>query len=162
MKLRNKRVAPFALACLLCISGCNGTSKDGGDAPEVSIGQVRFALDQKNFGEAAVLSDRLTAANPRNADAWLAAADAKAASGSRLAALAALENAINNGMRDAGRLDTDSYLDTLRSSDEYQALLVRSGLVESIARAGDTSINETSTGTVVRAGDVSVTFPNTK
>jgi hypothetical protein len=69
---------------------------------------------------------------------------------------------MNNGMRDVARLDADHYLDSLRSSNEYQALLVRFRLARPVAQAGDTSITETSVGTVVRAGDVSVTLPNTK
>ena len=166
MTLRNYRVAALALGCLLFVSGCNFTQKDTSKtetpASAVTVAQVKSALDQKNFGEASALSDELTAANPSSADAWLVAADAKALAGSRLAALAALENAMTNGLRDANRLVADSYLDSLRSSDEYQALLVRFGLVRPIAQAGDTSINETSAGTVVRAGDVSVTLPNLK
>jgi hypothetical protein len=166
MTLRNYRVAALALGCLLFVSACNFTEKDASktEAPAsaVTVAQVKSALDQKNFGEASALSDKLTAANPDSVDAWLAAADAKALAGSRLAALAALENAMTNGLRDANRLDADSCLDSLRSSDEYQSLLVRFGLARPIAQAGDTSINETSVGTVVRAGDVSVTLPNSK
>ena len=166
MTLRNYRVAALALGCLLFVSGCKFTEKNAltteAAASDVTVAQVRSALDQKNFGEASALSDKLTAANPNSADAWLVAADAKALSGSRLSALAALENAMTNGMHDANRLDADSYLDSLRSSDEYQALLVRFGLARPIVQAGDTSINETSAGTVARAGDVSVTLPNSK
>jgi hypothetical protein len=65
-------------------------------------------------------------------------------------------------MRDVARLDADHYLDSLRSSNEYQALLVRFGLARPVVQVGDTSITETTAGTVVRAGDVSVTLPNTK
>src|ERR1700730_18046549 len=128
MELRNNSVAPLARACLLFISACNDASKGGAAATDVSIGQVKSALDQKNFGEASTLSDQLTAANPESADAWLVAADAKIASGNRLAAFAALERAMNNGMRDAGRLEADGYLGSLGSSGEYPTLLVRLGL----------------------------------
>jgi hypothetical protein len=165
MQIRTFQVAPLVLAFLLVLSACRFTEK-GASASEadtaVTIGQVQSALDQKNFGLASSLSDRLTAASPSNADAWLIAADAKAASGSRLGAFAALESAMNNGMRDIARLDADHYLDSLRSSNEYQALLVRFGLARPLAQAGDTSVTETSVGTVVRAGDVSVTLPNSK
>jgi hypothetical protein len=165
MQFRNYHVAPLALACLLSLSACRFTDKsepasEAGSA--VTIGQVRSALDQKNFGLAASLSDKLTAASPTDAEAWLIAADAKAASDSRIGALAALESALNNGMRDVARLDADHYLDPLRSSNEYQALLVRFGPARPVEQAGDTSITETSAGAVVRAGDISVTLPNTK
>ncbi|MGA7816228.1 hypothetical protein [Caballeronia sp.] len=164
MTLRNYCVA--ALACVLLVSGCKFTEKDASKteavASDVTVAEVKSSLDQKNFGEASALSDKLTAANPTSVDAWLVAADAKALSGSRLAALAALENAMINGMHDANRLDADGYLDSLRSSNEYQALLVRFDLARPIVQSGDTSINETSAGTVVRAGGVSVTLPNSK
>ena len=162
MKLRAYWAAPLALACLLFIAACHDTSNHASVATDVSIGQVRSALEQKNFGVASTLSDQLTAANPKSADAWVATADAKAAAGNRLAALAALESAMNNGMRDTARLDADGYLDAVRSSAEYQALLVRFGLAQPIAQAGDTSITETSAGTVVKAGDISVTLPNSR
>jgi hypothetical protein len=165
MQFRNYYVAPLALACLLTLSACRFTEKDepGSEAGSaVTVGQVRSALDQKNFGLAASLSDKLTAAIPTDAEAWLIAADAKAAADSPIGALAALERALNNGMRDVARLDADHYLDPLRSSNEYQALLVRYGLARPVAHAGDASITETSAGTVVRAGDISVTLPNTK
>jgi hypothetical protein len=159
MKHRNYLVAPLAFSCLLFISASHGASNDGDD---VSIGQVKSALNQKNFGEASILANDLTAANPNSADAWLIAADANMATGERFAALAALEHAMNNGLRDPARLDEDPYLDSLRSSSEYQGLLVRFGLAKSIAQAGNASITETPTGTVVRAGDVSVTLPGSK
>ncbi|MEA3116053.1 MAG: hypothetical protein QOG58_5852 [Caballeronia sp.] len=165
MQFRSFHVAPLALACLLLVSACRFTDKStpASEAETaVTIGQVKSALDQKNFGLAATLSEKLTAASPTNVDAWLIAADAKAASNRRIGALAALESALNNGMRDVARLDADHYLDSLRLSNEYQALLVRFGLARPVAQAGDTSITETSVGTVVRAGDVSVTLPNTK
>lgn len=165
MQSRNFHVAPLALVGLLLLSACRFTDKsmpasEAGAA--VTIGQVQSALDQKNFGLAATLSDKLTASSPTDANAWLIAADARAASDSHIGALAALESALNNGMRDVARLDADHYLDPLRSSNEYQALLVRFGLARFVAQAGDTSITETSVGTVVRAGDISVTLPNTK
>lgn len=162
MKLRAHRAAPLALACLLFVAACHDTSNHAAVATDVSIEQVRSALDQKNFGVASTLADQLTAAYPKSADAWFAAADAKAAAGDRLAALAALERAMSNGLRDTARLDADGYLGAVRSSAEYQALLVRFGLAQPIAQAGDTSITETSAGTVVKAGDISVTLPNSR
>jgi hypothetical protein len=94
MQLRDFHVAPLVLACLLLLSACRFTEKGtpASEAePAVASGQVQSALDQKNFGLAASLSEKLTAASPTNADAWLIAADAKAASGSRIGAMAALE-----------------------------------------------------------------------
>lgn len=162
MKLRAYCAAPLALAYLLLLAACHDRSNHASVATDVSIGQVRSALEQKNFGVASTLSDQLTAANPKSPDVWLAAADAKAASGDRLAALAALESAMSNGMRDTARLDADGYLDAVRSSAEYQPLLVRFDLAKPIAQAGGTSITETSAGTVVKAGDISVTLPNSR
>ncbi len=162
MKFRNYSIVSLAFSCLLFISACHDASKDGTPATGADIGQVKSALDQKNFGEAATLADQLTSANPKSADAWLVAADAKSAAGDRLAALAALEQALKNGLRDTARLDADTYLDTLRSSSEYQGLMARFGLAKPVAQAGDTSITATPAGTVVRAGDVSVTLPDSK
>ncbi|GAB7541403.1 hypothetical protein [Cupriavidus sp. 8B] len=166
MKLFNKQLPLAMLTGVLLISGCNFTEKEAdtakASAAAVTIEKVQTALNQKNFGQAATLADQLTAANPENADAWLIASEAKAASGNRLAALAALENALSKGMRDPARLDASNYLEPLRSSSEYRVLLQRFGLLKTTAQAGEASIDETSTGTVVRAGDVSVTLPNSK
>jgi predicted Zn-dependent protease len=159
------QLAPLVLACFLVLSGCSqqkAQDSANGAVPIVTTTLVRSTLEQKNFGSAVALANQLTSANPQNADAWLAAADANAAAGNRLAALAAIEQSLGNGMRDSARLNTDGYLDDLRSTSEYQALLRRYGLQKAIAQAGDTSIDETSAGTVVRAGDVSVTLSNTK
>lgn len=162
---KGRQLAPLALICVLALSGCHpekGQDSTEAAGPVVTASLVRATLAQKNFGSAVTLAGQLTSANPLNADAWLAAADANAAAGNRLAALAAIEKSLGNGMRDPARLDTDGYLDGLRSSSEYQDLLRRYGLQKSVAQAGDTSIDETSAGTVVRAGDLSVTLSNTK
>lgn len=166
MKFYNRQL-PFAvLTCVLLVSGCNFTEREAEDAksgPSASkVRQVQAALDQERFGQAVTLADQLTASDPEDANAWLAAAEAKAAAGSRLAALAALETALGKGMRDAARINDSQYLEPLRSSGEYGALLQRFGLLDTTARAGDTSIDETPAGTVVRAGDVSVTLPHSE
>jgi tetratricopeptide (TPR) repeat protein len=161
----NRQLAPFALTCIFLLFGCNSKEprdSTAGAVPAASISQVRAALDRKDFGEAVTLADQLTEANPHSADAWLAAADAKASAGNRIDALGAIEKALTNGVHDTAQLDSDPYLDSLRASNEYQMLLRRYGLQNPLARAGDTSIEENSAGTVVRAGDVSVTLPNTK
>lgn len=161
----NRQLAPLALTGFFLLSGCNSKeTRDSteGSVPLPSISQVRAALEQKNFGEAVALADQLTKANPHSADAWLAAADAKASAGNRIEALGAIERALSNGVHDAAQLDSDRYLDSLRASNEYQMLLRPYGLQKAIAQAGDTSIEGTSAGTVVRAGDVSVTLSNTK
>jgi hypothetical protein len=162
---RHKQLAPLALSCVLSLSGCNAqkpAENAVGVVSSVTINQVRAALDQKNYGDAVALAGQLTSTAPGDRDAWLAAADANAAAGNRLQALAAIEKSLADGLRDQTRLDSDSYLDGLRSSGEYQELLRRYGLQKPIAQAGDTSIDETSTGTVVRAGDLSVTLSNSK
>ncbi|MFM0052522.1 hypothetical protein [Caballeronia grimmiae] len=136
-------------------------STSPGDVP-VTVATVRTALDEKTFGQAASLADKLAASEPNSVDVWMIAADARSAAGNRSSALAALESAMNHGMRDIARLDADPYLEPLRTSSEYDALLTRFGLAHVVAKAGDASIVETSTGTVVRAGDVSVALPNEK
>lgn len=162
---RSTQLVSLALTSVLLLTGCNPQKPHAsteGTVPPLTIGQVQAALDQKNFGNAVALASQLTAANPRDGDAWLAVADANAAVGNRLEALAAIEKSLSNGMRDSTRLDTDSYLDGLRSSSEYQTLLQHYGLQKTIAHAGDTSIDETFAGTLVRAGDLSVTLSNSK
>ncbi|MFM0140637.1 hypothetical protein [Caballeronia grimmiae] len=165
MQLRGIHAAPLLLAITLGVSACKDSGKSmstsQGDVP-VTVTTVRTALDQKNFGQAASLADTLTVSEPNNVDVWMVAADARSAAGNRISALAALESAMNHGMRDITRLNADLYLEPLRSSSEYEALLARFGLAQPIAKAGDTSIVETSTGTVVRAGDLSVSLPNDK
>lgn len=165
MQFRSIHVAPLLLALALGVSARKDSEKTlstrEGDVP-ATVATVRTALEHKNFGQAASLADKLTASDPNDVDAWMIAADARSAVGNRIDALAALESAMNHGMRDITRLNADSYLDPLRSSSEYEALLMRLGLMRPLAKAGNTSIVETSTGTVVRAGDVSVSLPNDK
>ncbi|MDR5736225.1 hypothetical protein QCE47_28375 [Caballeronia sp. LZ025] len=165
MQFRGIYVAPLLLALALGVAACKNSGKNmstsGGNVP-VTVASVRTALDQKNFGEAASLADKLTVFEPNNPDAWMIAADARSAAGNRISALAALESAMNHGMRDSSRIDTDPYLEPLRTSSEYDPLLARFGLAQPIVKAGDASIVETSAGTVAHAADVSVTLPNDK
>ncbi|RAR52280.1 hypothetical protein C7401_13379 [Paraburkholderia unamae] len=149
----------------LLLSGCHSASDSApataGSVP-ITVKDVRDALDQKNYGQAATLARQLTDANAHDVDAWMADADANAAAGNRLEALTALSHAFSNGLRDTTRLDADGYLAPLRTSDEYNRLLAQYGLTRPVAQAGDTSISETSNGAVVRAGDVSVSLPDSK
>lgn len=157
------------LSCLfgwgLLLSGCHSANDSvhaTAGSVSVTVKDVRDALDQKNYGQATTLARQLTDANAHDVDAWLADADANAAAGNRLEALAALSHALGNGMSETARLDSDRYLDSLRTSGEYTRLLEQYGLIRPVAQAGDTSITQTSNGTVVRAGDVSVSLPDSK
>jgi hypothetical protein len=142
-------------------SGIASPGSQPSSAP-ASINDVRNALDQKNFGQATVIANQLVATNANDIEAWIADADANAAAGNRLAALTAISNALSHGLQDTNRLDSDTYLADLRNSDEYRRLLSQHGLTKPVAATGDTSISTTDSGTVVRAGDVSVTLPNDK
>lgn len=128
--------------------------------PTVTLAQVRDALAQRNYGQAASMADQLTATTPADIEAWFVAAEAKAASDNRLAALAALEQSLGKGMRDLPRIESSPYLAAIRSSAEYHALLERFGLIKTVARAGEASVENRGSTTVVRAGDVSVTLPD--
>lgn len=156
----NRLLPPTMLAAALLAAACNFPGIDGGGGAAPTVAQVQATLADKNFGQAAALADQLTAADPKNADAWIAAAEAKAAVGSRLGALAALETALANGMRDGARIDASPYLAPLRSSSEYQPLLQRFSVTRQAAAAGDTAIEQTAAGIEARAGDVSVKISN--
>lgn len=142
-------------------SGLASSSSRPSSAP-LSINDVRNALNQKNFGQAVELANQLVTTSATNSEAWIVNAEANAAAGNRLAALTAIDNALSHGLQDTNRLDSDTYLADLRDSDEYRRLLSQHGLTKPVATAGDTSISTTNSGTVVRAGDVSVTLPNDK
>jgi hypothetical protein len=118
------------------------------------------SLTNHDFGQASQLADQLALSSSANADEWLVIAEARAAADKRLDALAALEQSLVKGMNDLQRIKSSAYLATIRNSNEYTELMKRFGLVKTLVRAGDVSIEENSQTTEVRAGDVSVSLPN--
>lgn len=157
------------LISLICLAGCNESNNKASSAPAVEASQSKATLDavrnelmKHNFGQANQLADQLTAASPSVVEAWVVAAEAKAANQNRLAALAALEQAFNHGLREVSLIEQSSYLADIRNGEEYRTLLHRFGLRTHTTQAavGDVSIVQGGGVTEVRAGDVSVKLPD--
>lgn len=157
------------LISLICLAGCNESNNKASPAPAVEASQSKATLDavrnelmKHNFGQANQLADQLTAASPSVVEAWVVAAEAKAANQNRLAALAALEQAFNHGLREVSLIEQSSYLADIRNGEEYRTLLHRFGLRTHTTQAavGDVSIVQGGGVTEVRAGDVSVKLPD--
>ena len=157
------------LISLICLAGCNESNNKASSAPAVEASQSKATLDavrnelmKHNFGQANQLADQLTAASPSVVEAWVVAAEAKAANQNRLAALAALEQAFNHGLREVSLIEQSRYLADIRNGEEYRTLLHRFGLRTHTTQAavGDVSIVQGGGVTEVRAGDVSVKLPD--
>ena len=160
------------LISLICLAGCNesnNTASKASLAPTVETSQNKITVDtvrnelmKHNFGQANQLADQLTAASPTLVEAWIVAAEAKAANQNRLAALAALEQAFNHGLREVSLIEQSRYLADIRHAEEYRRLLNRFGLQTRTtqAAAGEVSIVQSGGVTEVRAGDVSVKLPD--
>lgn len=126
------------LISLICLAGCNesrNTANQASPAPAAEASQSKVTLDavrnelmKHNFGQANQLADQLTAASPSVVEAWVVAAEAKAANQNRLAALAALEQAFNHGLREVSLIEQSRYLADIRNGEEYRTLLHRFGL----------------------------------
>lgn len=157
------------LISLICLAGCNESNNKASPAPAVEASQSKATLDavrnelmKHNFGQASQLAEQLTAASPTVVEAWVVAAEAKAANQNRLAALAALEQAFNHGLREVSLIEQSRYLADIRNGEEYRTLLHRFGLRTHTTQAavGDVSIVQGGGVTEVRAGDVSVKLPD--
>ena len=157
------------LISLICLAGCNESNNKASSAPAVEASQSKVTLDavrnelmKHNFGQASQLAEQLTAASPTVVEAWVVAAEAKAANQNRLAALAALEQAFNHGLREVSLIEQSRYLADIRNGEEYRTLLHRFGLRTHTTQAvvGDVSIVQGGGVTEVRAGDVSVKLPD--
>lgn len=157
------------LISLICLAGCNESNNKASSAPAVEASQSKATLDavrnelmKHNFGQASQLAEQLTAASPTVVEAWVVAAEAKAANQNRLAALAALEQAFNHGLREVSLIEQSRYLADIRNGEEYRTLLHRFGLRTHTTQAavGDVSIVQGGGVTEVRAGDVSVKLPD--
>jgi hypothetical protein len=160
------------LISLICLAGCNesrNTANQASPAPAAEASQSKVTLDavrnelmKHNFGQASQLAEQLTAASPSVVEAWVVAAEAKAANQNRLAALAALEQAFNHGLREVSLIEQSRYLADIRNGEEYRTLLHRFGLRTHTTQAavGDVSIVQGGGVTEVRAGDVSVKLPD--
>ncbi len=159
-----------ALCLVLSLSACGLADKPSASQPvsasvqqkqiPPTVASVRASLSERNYGLAAEQAEQLVSRPTPSADDWFIAAEARAANGERLPALAALEKAIQGGMQDVGRIENSTYLTELCLSDEYHALLERFGLVKNLAASGDAVVRQRNGAIEVKAGDVSVTLPN--
>lgn len=138
------------------------------------------SLEQRNFADAVSRARHLVEKTPQDVEAHYLLAQALAQSGERTAALVALEQAIRQGLRDAGRIEAEPRLEPLRDMNAYEDMMsaqfpdrlsvsvragsvrasVSSGATTTSQRAGEAvSIEQRGGKQVVRAGDLVVELP---
>jgi len=141
--------------------------------------EARQSIVAKNYSEAAALSQKLTEKAPADYEGYFLLAQAKAQVGDKNAALAALEQAIKNGLKDDEQIDKNVNLDPIKTMTAYKDLMVasfpsRKAAQESAVSASTTavisdsessssvSIHQVDGKQVVRAGDVVIEMPSAK
>ncbi|MFA9217233.1 MAG: tol-pal system YbgF family protein [Sphingomonadaceae bacterium] len=126
-------------------------------------GHAVQSLEQKNFTDAAKNAEELIKKTPDSYDAYFLLAQARAQLGDKNAALAALETAIKKGYKDDQAINANANLQSLHGMAAYDELMGRAFPRAAPVSSGATvGITETSSGTVIRAGDVSVELPKDK
>ena len=113
--------AALAGAILLSVTatGCF----DG--SPDVGLAEVRSAITERNFGEAARQAREVIATDPHNPDAYFELARAEALLGNESNAFYALEAAIERGLANPHWALADPAFDGLQPSERYTALQTR-------------------------------------
>jgi hypothetical protein len=85
--------------------------------------QMREALSQRRYPDAARLAEIAVLLRPENANAWYSLAVASAASGDTRRALEALDQALRHGFSDRARIESEPLLATVRRDRKYAVLM---------------------------------------
>lgn len=85
--------------------------------------QGRALLHSKQYSKAVQAWELAVMAHPKNAEAWYALAESRAATHDKSRALDALERAIANGFDDRDRVEHDPLFDGLRKEPKYAATI---------------------------------------
>ncbi|MFA6970545.1 MAG: tetratricopeptide repeat protein [Gallionella sp.] len=156
-----------------CVAGCN---LDFMKSAESIKADTRQSIDAKNYSEAAAIAQRLTEKSPADYEGYFMLAQATAQIGDKNEAIAALEKAIKNGLKDDEQIYKNTNLDPIKSMTAYTNLIninfpskaaapknnVSTPDMNSSEVSGSVSIQEINGKQVVRAGDVVIEMPNTK
>jgi len=147
-----KRILLLAI-CAILLSSCDSADSIRNHASQ--------SLEQKNFSDAAKYAEELIKKTPDSYDAYFLLAQARAQLGDKNAALAALESAVKKGFKDDAAISTNANLLPLHPLSAYNELMDSAfpKREKPVAASGDVGINETSSKTVIRAGDVVVEMP---
>lgn len=141
------------IAAALLLSAC--------DSADTIQARATQSLEQKNFSEAAKDAEALVKKTPDGYHGYFLLAQARAQLGDRNAAIAALESAIKKGYKDDAAIEANANLQALHGMSAYAELM--NGAFpqrqKPVTAAGDASITESNTKTVIRAGDVVVELP---
>ena len=146
------------ITCAVLLSACDA-------GPFASADSVRQhavqSLEQKNFSEAAKYAEELSKKTPESYEAYFLLAQARAQLGDKNAALAALEAAIKKGFKDDAAISANPNLQVLHPLSAYNELMDSAfpKREKPVTASGDVGVSETSSKTVVRAGDIVLEVP---
>lgn len=135
--------------------------------------EANSALSARNFASAAQLAHKWAEKTPDQHEAYFVLAQAHAQAGDKNAALMALEQAINKGLKDDVQIESNTNLDPIKSMIAYQALMnkhfpglqaIQQEQHEESKNDGDNevSITEKDGQQTLRAGDVLIQMPVNK
>jgi hypothetical protein len=172
--------ASFCTLLMLASNGCNqGTqteskvlvntpaadSKLTSEQVQTLLGEALTELDKKNFGRSIEITLRVIKSDSGNVEAYFIESQANSMTGDVKAAVAALEQAFKNGLKDIERVFKERRFDPIRSNPEFDEMLRRNGfssaekMGEQEVRAGNVSIKEEAGTQVIKAGDITLRLP---
>lgn len=130
----------------------------------VSLSDVRAAIVARNFSEAADLARRAVAQSPKDPAAQFELARAEALIGNTGRALDALDAAVAAGLPNAAKALEDPALDAIRNDERFSEIARRASPGSADPADGDprgsggddVSIKNDSSGTHIKAGDVTL------
>lgn len=159
-------IKALTVIALVGLSGCNFDTFKNADTLK---SETRDMLTAKNFSEAGKKAEALISKASSDYEAYFMLAQAKAQTGDYNAALASLEAALKNGLKDDNQVDSATLLEPIRKMTAYTDLMNQffpsrkfSSANEAPAESkANTSVNitETQDKQVIRAGDVVIEMP---
>ncbi len=167
---RAVRRGSAALCLCVALSACDFFAS--GDQLKT---EATAALSGRNYSTAAQIAQKWADKTPDRYEAYFVLAQAQAQAGDKNAALVALEQAINKGLKDDVQIDSNANLDPIKAMSAYESLMkaqfpdrkVKSednheGKKEDKHDNGEVSIIEKDGQQVLRAGDVVIQVPSNK
>jgi hypothetical protein len=140
-------------------------SKLTSEQVQALLGEALAELDKKNFGRSIEIVLRVIKSDSGNGEAYFIESQANSMAGDVKAAVAALEQAFKNGLKDIERVFKEPRFDPIRSNPEFDEMLRRNGfstaakISEQEIRAGNVSIKEEAGTQVIKAGDITLRVP---
>jgi hypothetical protein len=163
-----KKIVLFLFLTVIAVSGCDKLSTEKkAESIDDQMKMAKIEFDNKNFGKTVEITIKITQTDPKNADAYYLESQAQSIMGDVKSALNSLEDAFKNGFKDFSGVMTNSNLDAVKQTPEFQVLIQRydpsaaakASISDKEIKAGDTSITEVDGQQVIKAGDIEIKLP---